>query len=444
MKSRTNRFGSGLITFIVSILSFGALLHADSPPALESKPADPYFEKFSAVKAPTFSGLFLKMGDRLAICGDSITQQKRYSRLIEDYLTACQPDLKITARQYGWSGETADGFLNRMQSDTLRFEPTVATTCYGMNDYRYKPYDEAIAQAYRRNYTAVVEKFKAAGVRVIVGSPGCVGKVASWVKSASGTLEEHNLNLLAFRNIDIDIANAENVRFADVYWPMFVGGFEARKKYGAEYAMSGHDGVHPGWAGHLVMAYAYLHAMGLDGDLGTLTVDLTAKHADASAGHTVDCFDGSELKITSSRYPFCATGELNSDDSIRSGMTLVPFNQELNRLTLIVKGATAANYQITWGSQSRTYLATDLAKGINLTDDFAINPFSDAFGKVDEAVAAKEEFETKEMQVIMRSPEAQKDMAAVVAKSEIEHTRLADAVAAAMTPVGHVIRIRAQ
>lgn len=441
MDLRSKRFGSAFVTFFLAVLSLGAPAPADLPVLLENKPADPYFEKFSPVRAPAPDGLFLKVGDRLAICGDSITQQKRYSRLIEDYLTACQPELKITARQYGWSGETADGFLNRMQSDTLRFEPTVATTCYGMNDYRYKPYDEATAQAYRKNYTAVVEKFKAAGVRVILGSPGCVGKVASWVKSASGTLEEHNLNLCAFRNIDIDIARQENIRFADVFWPMFTGGFDARQKYGPQYAMSGHDGVHPGWAGHLLMAYAYLHAMGLDGNLGTLTVDLAAHHADATASHVVDSFDGSELKITSSRYPFCATGDLNNDDSIRSGMTLVPFNQELNRLTLIVRGGSAANYQITWGSQPRTYSAADLAKGINLADDFATNPFSDAFRKVDEAVAAKEEYETKEMQVMFRSPEAQQDMAALVAKSEIEHTRLAGALAAAMTPVTHVITI---
>ena len=54
----------------------------------------------------------------------------------------CVPDLHITARQFGWSGETAEGFRQRMTNDCLLFKPTVATTCYGMNDYRYRPYDE--------------------------------------------------------------------------------------------------------------------------------------------------------------------------------------------------------------------------------------------------------------------------------------------------------------
>src|SRR6266576_1343586 len=98
-------------------------------------------EKFKPLPAPKTTGLILKEGDRLAICGDSITEQKMYSRIMEDYLTMCAPELKITVRQFGWSGEKAPGFLARMTNDCLRFKPTIATTCYGMNDHLYKPYE---------------------------------------------------------------------------------------------------------------------------------------------------------------------------------------------------------------------------------------------------------------------------------------------------------------
>jgi lysophospholipase L1-like esterase len=90
------------------------------------------------MKAPDIGPLLLQPGDRLAIIGDSITEQKMYSRIIEDYVTACLPELKITVRQLGWSGETAEGFRKRMDSDCLRFRPTVATLCYGMNDAKYR------------------------------------------------------------------------------------------------------------------------------------------------------------------------------------------------------------------------------------------------------------------------------------------------------------------
>ena len=48
---------------------------------------------------------------------------------METYLTVCLPELEITTRQYGWSGEVAPGFLGRMTNDCLRFHPTIATTC---------------------------------------------------------------------------------------------------------------------------------------------------------------------------------------------------------------------------------------------------------------------------------------------------------------------------
>src|SRR6478735_5650322 len=75
----------------------------------------------------------IKSDDLLAICGDSITEQKQYSVFIEDYLLMCRPELNARTMQFGWGGEVSGGFLARMDSDVLRYKPTIATTCYGMN-----------------------------------------------------------------------------------------------------------------------------------------------------------------------------------------------------------------------------------------------------------------------------------------------------------------------
>ena len=423
------------------LLVLTASIHAQQ---FEIKPSDPFFNNFSPLKAPEVKGLYLKAGDKLAICGDSITEQKRYSCIIETYLTVCVPELKITARQYGWSGETAEGFLKRMTNDCLRFKPTIATTCYGMNDYKYRPYDEVNAQWYRERYTAVAKSFKDAGTRVVLGSPGCVGKVASWVKSASGTLDEHNQSLCKLRNIDVEIARQENIRLADIFWPMFTAGFEAKKKYGPEVEVAGKDGVHPGWAGQLIMAYAYLKAMGLDGNIGTISVDLKKEKAKATEGHKINEFKNGILTITSTKYPFCATGELNQDGSMRAGMTLVPFNQELNRLMLIARKGAAEKYKVTWGTESKSYSAEQLAKGVNLADDFAVNPFSEAFKKAEAAVLAKQVYETKQIKQIFHGAEGKADMEAAVKKTEEERAPLAAAIQAALVPVTHTIRIEAE
>src|SRR6266508_419383 len=117
------------IRYLLIILLFGQLTWLASAQVLEPKPNDLYFTKFEPRKAPVPAGLILRRGDRLAICGDSITEQKMYSRIMETYLTVCVPELAVTVRQYGWGGETAPGFLARVTNDCLRFQPTVATTC---------------------------------------------------------------------------------------------------------------------------------------------------------------------------------------------------------------------------------------------------------------------------------------------------------------------------
>ncbi len=412
------------------------------PAAFESRPDDPHFAKFEPVKGPAPTGLLLHPGDRLAIIGDSITEQKMYSRIIETYLTVCAPELKVTTRQFGWSGETAEGFLHRMTNDCLRFQPTVATLCYGMNDHRYRAYDEANGQWYRANYTAVVRALKAAGARVALGSPGCVGRVPAWGANTNLLLEDLNLNLCHLRNLDIEIAAQEQVNFADVFWPMFTADFAAHQKFGAGYALPGKDGVHPDWAGHLVMAYAFLKSLGLEGDLGTFTADLGSGKATASAGHTVDSFSNGTLTVTSRRYPFCATGPPDQDNSIRSGMTLVPFNAALNRLQLVVQGGTAENYAVTWGEETREYSAAQLAAGVNLADDFAVNPFSAAFAKVDAAVAEKQKYETRQIKELFHGPEGRADAAGTAALTEKARAPLAQAIATAFVPVTHAIHIQ--
>jgi lysophospholipase L1-like esterase len=467
---------SALALALVGCATTRSEVQSAAPRLLPPKPADAYFAKFNPAPAPQPAGLVLKKGDRLAICGDSITEQKMYSRLIETYLTACVPDLEVTVRQYGWSGETAPGFLRRMTNDCLRFEPTIATTCYGMNDHRYRPYEPAIGETYSNAMDAIVESFKHAGARVILGSPGCVGlkgidpktgqRPKDWDEAG---VEAKNLNLCTLRNIDIEIANKEHVGFADVFWPMLITGFDARQKYNPNYAMAGGDGVHPNWAGHTVMAYAFLRGMGLDGELGVFNLDLKSGKATASRGHEVISSKDGIVEIKSSRYPFCATGDVKSDGSIRSAMTLIPFNRELNRFLLRVNNTSAKSYKVTWGNESRTYTAEQLQRGVNLADDFAENPFSDAFKKVDAAVAAKQAYETRQIKKIfhdlvsgrvkpgdiekdpelkrlaeLRGPDGKLDRDKVAAETEKTRAPLAAAIKEAMVPVTHTIKVEPQ
>lgn len=427
-----------LLAFVV--ISVSPLLAQE----YETLPADPYFAAYKLLKAPPVKGLLLRPGDRLAICGDSITEQKMYSRIMETYLTVCVPQLGITVRQFGWSGEKAPGFLARMANDVLRFDPTIATTCYAMNDHNYQPYKEEYGQVYRDASRAIIRSFKERGARVIQGSAGTVGKMPAWVQRAQGTVDDLNRSLAEFRNIDVQLAEQEQVAFADVFLPMLVQGFEAKRRYGEDYMISGKDGVHPGWAGHLVMAYAFLRAMGLDGQIGTITLDMADGQASASEGHRIVSAEPGRVEVESSRYPFCASGPADDDASIRSGMTLVPFHNDLNRFLLVVKNAPTGGCRVTWGDTSKSYTGAQLKAGVNLAADFEVNPFSEPFRRVDEAVAAKQAYETRQIKMLFHGPEGAADMDMTVALTEKTRAPLAQAVEAAFVPVRHTIRIEAQ
>lgn len=400
--------------------------------------------------------LSLKKGDRLAICGDSITEQRMYSRIIEDYLTMCAPDLKVTVRQYGWSGEKAGGFLARMTNDCLRFHPTIATTCYGMNDHEYRPYEPRIGMTYLKNMRAIVDAFEANGARVIVGSPGRIGKMPHWVESATGTVDDLNLSLARLRDMGLEMASTEHVGFADVFGPMMQAHRLAQDLYGTNYAISGQDGVHPDWAGQLVMAYAFLRGMGLSGDIGTFRVNLGTGRINASAGHQVVAANADTYTIRSSRYPFvfcleagqatagypsCSSNCSPKDNNMCSALKLVPFNEHLNRLMLFAKGGKAKEYSVNFGSHSRTYTAQALANGVNLAADFPCNPFADQFAKVDGAVAVKQAYETKQVKEIFHGAEGKSDMEAAVKRTEAEREPLVQAIRAAFQPVTYDILV---
>jgi len=416
-----------------------------SPLSAQDTPTMPVeLAAYTLAPAPKTPSQLLKKGDRLAICGDSITEQRRYSVLLESYITACYPDLDITCRHYGWSGQTSGGFLNQMKSDVLRFQPTIATTCYGMNDFRYVPFDEAIAAEYRKNQSAVIDAFQGIGCRVVLGSPTIIDSVPSWVKSAKGTQQELNLCLSLYRNIDVEIANSKNTAFADNYTPMLLADFAAKKKFGPHFKVAGKDGVHPGWAGHLIMTYGLLKGLGVDGDLGSVTYDEASGKATAVNGHEVVSTEKGKITIRSTRLPFSpGPGATDNADSIRAGLALVPFDDELNRFLFRMTSPKAADYTITWGEQSRTYSAEQLMKGINLAKDFDNNPLVPAFKAICAAVSAKQTYEVLHIQKLIHGAEGEADLNGTFALTEKVHDFLQKAILAEKKPTLHEISIAA-
>ncbi len=327
----------------------------------------------------------LKKGDRLAIVGDSITEQKIYSAYMETYLVACAPELDVKVIQLGWSGETAPGFTARMNSDLLSWKPTVVTTCFGMNDAARctkKDYENAM----RKIITNVMNS----GATMVVGAPGVVDS-QTFNKTKPEVAVAYNDTLDKLREIERGLAGEYKCPFADVYGVMMSAMTNAKAAYGLQYAIAG-DGVHPSPNGHLPMAYAFLRTLGLDGKIGTITLNFPAK-ASATAGHAIENCASGAVDVASSRYPFCFTGGSNDAGTV-SMLPFVPFQQDLNQFTLVVRKLPTEQAEVQWGKNTKKFSREQLEQGVNLAAEFLDNPFSKPFAEVLAAVGQKQNYDT--------------------------------------------------
>ena len=368
----------------------------------------------------------LKEGDFVAILGGSATAAKVYSVQLETYLVACRPAPGLRTMLFGSSSFGGSEDLQSACSSTtgpLPFQPTVATMYY------IPPAGSPVPKEYQEQTKQIMDRCKAAGARFVAVAPGPVSPELQ--KAAK------------------EAAAREGGVFADFAGVMTEVNTKARAKYGADYDVSAGQRA----AGGLVITYAFLKALGCDGRIGTVTMDLAAGNATATAGHKVLSARDGEVEIESTRYPFCFTGDPKSPDATAGVIEFFPFNQDLNRFLLVVKGAKAARLKVTWGRESREFAAAALAKGINLAAEFPDNPFQEPLQKVMDKVRDKQLYESQLFEFIGNTngtprastanaaPDAARNWEAMVALGVKCVKDRQDEVAEAVVPVKHVIKV---
>jgi lysophospholipase L1-like esterase len=338
----------------------------------------------------TGSGRALADQARLAIIGDSITERRGYSKFMECHLLACAGRTDVSIFQFGWSGERACDFASRLAHDLAVFRPTAATICYGMNDAGYQPYSDATGEAYGRHMSAVIAGLREAGVgRIVVGSPGAVD--AGFFDRPVLKGDVYNDALARLRDIARDLSAREGVGFADLHDLMAGALAGSKAALGAAYAPFGQDGFHPDPAGHLLMALGFLRALGVDGEIGRIRMRPDGTEVEASEGHTVLGVRDGGVEFESSRWPFCFD---DGPTGTRSILPFCGFNEEMNRLVLVVGGLKSAAAKIVWGGEAMEFGREQLERGVNLAAEFRSTPFDADFAGLTHAVGEKQEFET--------------------------------------------------
>lgn len=329
--------------------------------------------------APLRADLLVKPHDVVLVSAETPVMPGMVSVDVAQYLLMCQPVEGVEVVSACDGQEEIEPFMHRVPTEIAFWKPTVALISHGVNQGREGVEGKGYTYYHPLYINQTIDALKAIGVRAIVlGSTNPVD--STQFGSSPDAAKTYNTNLGAFADLDQQLATKAGATFADIFHPMMDVMAKSKAAYGADYVFGGRDGRFPDRNAQLVMAYGFLKALGCDGAIGTITVDLAQNTATGTPGQKIVSVDKGAVTIESTRYPYCFQGDPKTSNATTGIIAFFPFNAELNRYLLVVNGLTTPRAKVTWGTESREFAATDLAKGVNLAEAFAAHtPFDPAF-----------------------------------------------------------------
>ena len=325
-------------------------------------------------------------GERVVFLGDSITEQRLYTTYIEAYALSRHPEWKLTFRNVGWGGDTAwlrqrshpdenklfaadaasqqkmveDSVGRGLDRDVLPLKPTFVTVKFGMNDHSYQPFRADIFAAYTRSQAEISKDLAAKGARIAFLTPQPIEE-----KRVDPDKDIRNQSLRKFSDGLKEVATKSNAMFVDQFDP-FMAIMLAERAKDPKAFIGGGDAVHPGPAGHTLMAWAVLKGLGASADVSSASVDVAKK---SISGQNCQV---SNLSVVNGKVGFDRLDKalpLPIDERAEPALKLAPVLDELSRYELQVTGLAPGQYEVTIDGESA--LKTDaesLAKGVNLSN----------------------------------------------------------------------------
>ncbi|NLN75051.1 MAG: SGNH/GDSL hydrolase family protein [Armatimonadetes bacterium] len=340
-----------------------------------------WFAKIAAVSALLAVSLganadcLLKSGDTMVFFGDSITEQRVYTRYVMNYFALRNPGVKIVFRNAGWVSDTAVGGNRRLQRDVLDLKPNLVSICYGMNDAGVTAYDQKIYDRYINAITELVDTLQEKRIKVVLLTAGCVDE------SKAARLKGYNDTLGKFAAQLCEFAKQRNIACYNIHDPM-LRTLDAAKTADSEFVMM-NDGVHPQPNGHMVMAYGLIKALGCESQASQLTIDVKSNKVNAQRCRI------SKLRVGVDSVYFTredAALPIYLDDSAIAAVKYFTAFNEINNYLFKVTGLAAGKWKLTVTGgrlgdfNAGTYDADELAAGVNLA--YAPGPWKKLAGEV--------------------------------------------------------------
>jgi len=325
---------------------------------------------------------YLKNGDKVLIYGDSITEQRLYSAIIEQYVATRYPILDVSFVNSGWGGDSVNGggggpIDTRLKRDVYPFHPTVVTIMLGMNDGGYKPATDENDQKFYTGYRHIVESLRAnlPNVRITAIKPSPYDNVTRL--HASNGLDDFEYNeVLRGYGMWIDsYAAQQHLDVADMnsnVVAMLHNAYELDPE-----ASKGiiNDRVHPSFAGHMVMAEGLLKAWGARPIVSAVTMDASkpAAKVDAATDAEVTELSGNgSLSWTelddALPLPFKQWESMwGAGPAVSLVIKSSDITNAINQQMLKIKGLHNGTYSIKIdGDSIGTFNSDELAAGVNL------------------------------------------------------------------------------
>jgi lysophospholipase L1-like esterase len=199
-------------------------------------------------QVPALAGL--PAGATVLFLGDSITWHNHYCAFIESHFTLRHPGLRLRFVNRGMRGDTAGGALDRLERDVLPHDPDVVVVLLGMNDGGQKGYRRALLRRYLENMERLVAALRErTRARVVLATSTCVDP-------AGGGTRGYNRMLGAMAGGLVGLGRKLRVPVINLFEIFSNRLAEARAAAPPVELMQ--DAIHPGPAGHLVIAHAML------------------------------------------------------------------------------------------------------------------------------------------------------------------------------------------
>ncbi|MGY4386286.1 lysophospholipase L1-like esterase [Pedobacter sp. UYP24] len=324
-----------------------------------------------------------KKGERVVFAGNSITEAGLYGAYIWLYYMTRFPDRRIEVMNAGVGGDVAEQIYARLDGDILKKKPTVLAITFGMNDSKYFEYLDKNNPVTDQKRTEIVKVSYDSYVKIekqLKALPNLTKILMASSPYDETAKMEGNLFLGKSKTmqsiVDFQLSSAKenNWGYVDFFHPMTEIN-QREQKTNPAYTNTGTDRIHPGGAGHFIMAYLFLKDQGLaNSKIADVSIDASKRRIVRSANSTITSLTATPKGISfnylakSLPYPIDTVPRLWMNFQIQTeAMGVIPFVKEFDQELLTVTGLKGKTYQITIdGNNIGSWSADDLAKGINL------------------------------------------------------------------------------